>query len=61
MSLLALIVLLVLVGVALYFVNTLPWIDPKIRKIINIVVVIAVIIFLLRVFGVWGEITSIRL
>lgn len=60
MSLIALIVLLVIIGVILYYVNTAQKIDPKIKNIINVAVVIAVIILLLKVFGVWSEITSMK-
>lgn len=65
MSLLAIVILLVIVGVILYVVNNhAPWIDPKIKKILNIFIVTAVIlfllVFLLRLLGVWGEIRDFR-
>lgn len=61
MSLIALVIVLAIVGVLLYFVNTIQQIDPTVKKIINIVVVIAIILFLLKVFGVWGEISTIKI
>lgn len=54
MSIIGLIVILVVVGVLLYLVNTMLPIDGNIKKIINIVVVIAVILWLLSVFGILG-------
>lgn len=60
MSLLTLIVVLVLVGVILWAVNTYIPLDPKIKMILNIVVVVAVCLWLLKVFGLLGEIDSIR-
>jgi hypothetical protein len=52
MGLLQLIILLVVIGVVLWLVNTYlaSVIDGKILKIINIVVVVAVIIWLLSLF-----------
>lgn len=60
MSLIAMIVLLAIVGVILYYVNTATKMDAKIKGIINVAVVIAVIIVLLKVFGVWGEVTGMK-
>lgn len=47
-----LILTLVLVGVLLWAVNTYIPMDGKIKQILNVVVVILVILWLLRVFGV---------
>ena len=51
-----------MVGVLLWLVNTYgsPYIDAKILKIINVVVVIAVILWLLTVFGLLPLGRSIR-
>jgi hypothetical protein len=49
-----LILTLVLVGVGLWAVNTYIPMDAKIKQILNVVVVILVILWLLRVFGVLG-------
>ena len=53
MDLIQLVVILILVGVLLWLVNTYgsPYIDAKILKIINIVVAIAVVLWLLTLFG----------
>jgi 1-acyl-sn-glycerol-3-phosphate acyltransferase len=50
----SLILSLVIVGVLLWAVNTYIPMDPKIKQILNIVVVILVVIWLLRVFGVFA-------
>jgi hypothetical protein len=42
---------LIIVGVLLWLVNTYIPMDGKIKRIFNIVVVILVIVWLLRVFG----------
>jgi hypothetical protein len=35
--------------------------DSKIKKILNVVVVVGVVIWLLQVFGIIGDISSIRI
>jgi hypothetical protein len=51
MGLIHLVVVLVVVGVILWAVNTYIPMDGKIKKILNVVVVIAVILWLLAAFG----------
>lgn len=60
MNLVNLIVTLVVVGVALWAINTYLPMDRKIKSILNVVVVIVVILWLLRGFGILGDIGSIR-
>ena len=52
MPLIQLILVLVVVGVLLWLVNNYIPMDANIKKILNIVVIIVVILWLLRVFGV---------
>jgi hypothetical protein len=54
MPLINLIVVLAIVGVILYLINNYLPMDGKIKSILNIVVVIAVILWLLRSFGLLG-------
>jgi hypothetical protein len=51
MGLVQLVVLLVIVGVLLWLVNTYVPMDSKIKTIINVVVVLVVVLWLLQVFG----------
>ena len=60
MSLLNLIVTLVVVGVALWAINTYLPMDRKIKSILNVVVVILVIVWLLRGFGLLGDLGAIQ-
>lgn len=60
MPLINVIIVLVVVGVLLYLVQTLLPIDRTIRRIIHIVVVLAVCIWLLQVFGIIGPLGSFR-
>lgn len=53
MDLIGLIFTLCLIGILLWAVNTyVTFMDGKIKQILNVVVVIAVILWLLNVFGV---------
>lgn len=61
MPLINLLLVLIVVGVLLYLVNTYIPMDRKIKNILNIVVVIVVVLWLLRVFGLLDSISSIRI
>jgi type IV secretory pathway TrbL component len=60
MPLISLIVVLIAVGVLLWAVNAYIPMDPKIKNIMNVVVVIAVVLWLLQAFGVLGSMHTIR-
>ncbi len=60
MPLIQLVITLIIVGVLLWAVNTYIPMDQKIKSIMNIVVVIAVVLWLLSVFGVIGSLQSLR-
>ena len=60
MSLVTLILVLIVVGVLLWLINNYIPMDSKIKGILNAVVVIAVVIWLLQVFGLLGSITNIH-
>ena len=59
MTLLNVIIVLIVVGVLLWLINNYLPMDGKIRSILNGVVVIAVILWLLRVFGVLASLGAI--
>jgi hypothetical protein len=60
MPLISLIIILIVVGLLLWLVNNYIPMDGKIKQILNIVVVIAVIIWLLQVFGLLGNLSAIH-
>jgi hypothetical protein len=60
MSLISLIITLIVVGVLLWLVNAYIPMDGKIKKILNVVVVICVVVWLLSAFGVIGHAGDIR-
>jgi len=61
MSILTILLIIVIVGVLLYLVNNYIPMDGKIKNIFNIVVVIAVIVWLLKVFGVFSYLRDIHI
>ena len=61
MPLIQLIIVLVVVGVILWAINSYIPMQHTLKKILNVVVVVAVIIWLLSVFGVIGDISAIRI
>jgi hypothetical protein len=61
MSLLGLIITLVVVGVLLWLLNNYVPMDGKIKRIINAVVVIVVVVWLLQAFGLLGSLRNIRI
>jgi hypothetical protein len=60
MSLISLVVTLIVVGVLLWLVNTQVPMDAKIKRILNAVVVICVVVWLLFAFGVINHSGDIR-
>lgn len=60
MPLIQLVIVLVVVGVVLWLINTYIPMEATIKKILNVVVIIAVILWLLSVFGVLGSLSGVR-
>ncbi len=60
MPLIQLIIVLVVIGVILWVINSYIPMQATIKKILNMVVVIVVILWLLSVFGVIGNLSTIR-
>lgn len=60
MSLISLAVTLIVIGVLLWLVNNYIPMDGKIKKILNVVVVICVVIWLLYAFGIISRAGDIR-
>ena len=60
MALIEVVIVLIVVGVLLWSVNTyIPMASP-VKSLLNAVVVIVLVIWVLQVFGVWHYITNIR-
>lgn len=61
MPLFTIILALIAVGVILWLVNSYIPMDGKIKNILNVVVIIIVVVWLLKVFGVWGALQTVHL
>ncbi|UHD16408.1 Thivi_2564 family membrane protein [Thiocapsa bogorovii] len=61
MPLITLVITLVVVGLILWLINRYIPMDGTIKKILNVVVVIVVILWLLSVFGLMPPLSQIRI
>lgn len=61
MTLLGLIVVIVLVGFLLWVINTFVPMEPKIKMLLSVVVVLVLVLWLLQSFGLLGPIGAVRL
>ena len=60
MPLINIVVALIIVGVALWLINNFIPMAGSIKSILNIVVVIAVAVWVLKAVGMWGRLTNYR-
>ncbi len=61
MPILTVLIVLIVAGVILYLVNNYIPMDGKIKSILNVVVVLVVIIWLLKIFGVFDFLKDIHI
>ena len=61
MPLIQLVIVLVVVGVVLWVINSYIPMQSTIKKILNVVVIVVVIFWLLSVFGFIGDLSKIRI
>ena len=61
MPLVTLVIVLIAVGVLQWLINTYIPMDGKIKSILNAVVVIAVVLWLLSVFGILDHLSTFRI
>ncbi|WP_409024891.1 Thivi_2564 family membrane protein [Flavobacterium sp.] len=60
MPLLTVLIVIIVVGVLLWLVNTYLPMDRKIKSILNAVVVIVLVIWLLKVFGLFDSLGTLH-
>ena len=60
MPLIQFLVILIVIGVLLWLVNSFIPMQRSIKKILNVVVVIAVVLWLLNVFGLLTSLSTLR-
>ena len=61
MSLVSVIIAIIVVGVLLWLINSFIPMDRNIKTILNVVVVIALIVWLLKVLGIFNSLLDIRI
>ena len=61
MPLLNLVVALIVVGVGLWLINRFIPMASSIKSILNVVVIVAVVVWVLQATQLWGPISSYRL
>ena len=61
MSLINLLIVLVVLGVVLWLINTYIPMQANIKKLLNVVVVIVAILFVLSAFGILGSASQLRI
>jgi hypothetical protein len=61
MTILGMLVVLIIVGVVLWLVNTMIPMDAKIKMILNVVVVIFVLLWLAEAFGIFSGLGGLGL
>jgi hypothetical protein len=60
MPLIQLVVILAVIGVLLWLVNNYIPMQGSIKRILNAVVIIAVVLWLLNIFGLFSSISNLR-
>ena len=61
MPLITIVLVLIVVGVILWLINTYIPMQSAIKTILNVVVVIAVAVWVLQATGLWGTVSSYRI
>ena len=61
MSRFTILLIIIIAGVLLWLVNAYIPMDSKIKRIFNIVVVVVLIIWILKVFGIFSYLTNIHI
>jgi predicted membrane protein len=61
MPLINLVLVLIVVGMALYLINRYIPMASSIKTILNVVVVVAVCVWVLQVVGLWSSVSTFRI
>ena len=61
MPLIYIVLALIVVGMGLWLINNYIPMAGSIKTILNVVVVVAVVVWVLKAAGLWGTVTSYRL
>lgn len=61
MPLIDLVIILIVVGVLLWLVNTYIPMDGMVKRVLNVVVIIALVLWLLKAFGLLDSLSSVTI
>jgi len=61
MPLITIVLVLIVVGVVLWLINTYIPMQSAIKTILNVVVVVAVAVWVLQAMGLWSTVSSYRI
>jgi len=61
MPLVNIVIVLIVIGLGLWLINNFIPMASSIKTILNVVVVVAVVIWVLQAAGMWGRVASYRL
>ena len=61
MPIVTIVLVLIVIGVALWLINSYIPMAGSIKTLLNIVVVICTSVWLLQAFGLWSQVTSYKL
>ena len=61
MPLIQLVIVLVVLGVILWAINTYIPMNATIKKILNVVVILAAVLYVLTAFGMLGSLSGLRI
>lgn len=60
MPLITIVLVLIVIGVLLWLIDVYIPLDPTIKRIIQALVIIVVVIWILQVTGLWGMLAQVR-
>lgn len=61
MSLITILLVIIIVGFLLWLINSFIPMDGNIKKILNVVVILILIVWLLKVFGIFNTLMGIHI
>ena len=61
MPLITIVLVLVVVGVLLWLINTYIPMQGAIKTILNVVVVVAILVWVLQAVGLWGTVSNYKI
>lgn len=60
MPILTVLLVLAAVGVLVWALKLIPWIDPSMKQVITMVAIVAVVLWLASLFGLFGHLNAVK-